>query len=82
MAQWAVVRRRIPASGLWAPLTIGGWSLTGVTIGVITGALGGGPATAQWLLLRRNSQTWGSYAIRYFLGLAVGGLAGWVTGTA
>ena len=107
LAQWAVVRNRIPRSGLWAPMTIGGWALTGATIGVITGALGGGPAaydagvlggavavavsllaigvlpaTAQWVVLRRSPQTWGSYAARFVIGLAVGGLAGWLTGTA
>jgi len=107
IAQWAVVRNRIPGSGLWAPMTIGGWALTGATIGVTIGALGGGPAaydaggfgaavavsvsvlaiailpaTAQWVILRRSAQNWGSYAIRFATGIAVGGLAGWLAGTA
>jgi hypothetical protein len=43
-AQWTVVRNRIPGSGLWASMTIGGWALTGATIGLVAGAIGGGPA--------------------------------------
>ena len=108
LAQWMVVRNRVPRSGLWAPMTIGGWALTGATIGAITGAVGGGPeaydagafgramavvvsvlaigvlpATAQWAVLRRSSQTlWRSYAIRFDVGLAAGGITGWLTGTA
>lgn len=107
LAQWVVLRTRIRGSGRWAPLTIGGWALTGATIGVATGALGGGPeaydpgalgrilavaisvaaigvlpATAQWIVLRRSSQPWGSYAVRFVVGLAAGGLTGWLAGTA
>jgi hypothetical protein len=106
VAQWVVVRRRIPGSGWWAPVTAAGWALTGATIGVVIGGIGGGPAafdagdlavafavsfsvlaigvfpaTAQWLILRRGRQPWPAYMVRFVLGLAVGGVAGWVVGT-
>src|SRR5262245_14402326 len=106
VAQWLVVRKRLPESGWWAPMTIAGWALSGGAIGVIVGGIGGGPAaydagdlaallavsvsvlaigslpaTGQWVILRRSHQQWPPYLIRFDVGLAVGGLAGWVVGT-
>jgi hypothetical protein len=52
-----------------------------VAVAVSVLAIGLLPATAQWVILRRNAQTWGSYAIRFGIGLAVGGILGWLTGT-
>jgi hypothetical protein len=60
------------AGGLGAAVAI---SASVLAIGVL-------PATAQWLILRHSSQTWASYTIRFDVGLAVGGLVGWSTGTA
>ncbi len=56
----------------------------GVSVSVLISilALGLIPPTSQWLILRPDAPTWGSFSIRFVIGLAIGGMSGWVAATA
>jgi hypothetical protein len=56
----------------------------GVSVSVLVSilALGLIPATSQWWILRPNAPTWASFSVRFVVGLAIGGTAGWVAATA
>jgi hypothetical protein len=58
-----------------------GASAAALAVSISILAIGLFPATAQWLIPRRSRAPWAPYVVRFVLGLAVGGVAGWVVGT-
>jgi hypothetical protein len=73
--------------GLGGELTTGGAydaGGLGVFVSVLISilALGLIPPTSQWLILRPDAPTWGSFSVRFVIGLAIGGASGWVAATA
>lgn len=68
LAQWRVLRRRVPHAGWWIPVTTGAllllWAINPTRLGLITGCIIG---VAQWSLLRHKLDPIGFWIIANLL---------------